>query len=39
MKDKRPEFPTGIILTSEMIHRIKSDQEYWDRKHGYKKEG
>ena len=27
----RPEFPTGVIMTVEMIQRIRSDQDYYDR--------
>jgi hypothetical protein len=32
-KDKRPDYPKGCILTPEIIRRIRSDQEVWDRNH------
>lgn len=31
-RDKRPEFP-NCVMTREIIQRIRSDQEYWDRTH------
>jgi len=37
-KDKRPEYPTGIVMTREIIQRIRSDQEAWDRQHKKDKE-
>ena len=33
MSDKRPDYPRGIILTREIIQRIRSDQEIWDKEH------
>ena len=27
----RPEFPTGMIMTPEMISRIRETQEYYDQ--------
>ena len=35
--DKRPEYP-NCIMTPEIIARIRSDQEYWDRTHPEEKE-
>lgn len=31
--NKRPEYPRGVILTPEIIRRIRSDQEIWDKNH------
>lgn len=33
MSDRRPDYPRGCILTPEIISRIRSDQEAWDREH------
>ena len=38
MSNNRPEFPRGVILTPEIISRIRSDQEHWDRNHPEEKE-
>lgn len=36
--DKRPDYPKGCILTPNIIARIRSDQEVWDRNHPEEKE-
>ena len=37
MADRRPEFPR-CIMTPQIIARIRSDQEAWDRNHPEEKE-
>jgi len=37
--NKRPEYPVGVVMTREIIQRIRSDQEAWDRQHNEKKDG
>ena len=32
MSDKRPEF-LNCVMTPEIIQRIRSDQEAWDKEH------
>ena len=33
MSDKRSDYPRGVIMTPEIIQRIRSKQEAWDREH------
>ena len=36
--DKRPDYPRGVILTPEIIRRIREDQAHWDKNHPEEKE-